>query len=89
MPLFDQTGPRGQGPMTGRGRGRCARGRGMGRGMGFGPKQGFGRGLGRYFGWNEPQTKAEKIADIEEYKKALKEELEDLEKEFAKTKNSE
>ena len=47
MPGFNQTGPIGKGPMTGRGRGRCKAGKsefnpyvpenvGMGRSMGFG-----------------------------------------------------
>ena len=47
MPGFNQTGPLGKGPMTGRGKGRCMANRleleadvpenaGMGRGMGFG-----------------------------------------------------
>lgn len=58
MPGYDQTGPMGQGPMTGWGMGLCARnvndpapaptagfGRGR-RGMG----RGFGRGMGRGFG---------------------------------------
>jgi len=59
MPRGDRTGPRGQGPMTGRAAGYCAGyntpgytnpgwGRGYGRGRGFG--RGFGRGLGRGFG---------------------------------------
>jgi len=54
MPWGDRTGPRGQGPMTGRGAGYCggynmpgytnpAGGRGFGRGFG----QGYGRGYGR------------------------------------------
>ena len=43
MPGFNGTGPRGMGPMTGRGMGPC--GRGFGRGMGYG--MGYGRG----FGW--------------------------------------
>lgn len=61
MPVFDGTGPRGQGPMTGRGRGRCVTDnqgnvtRGpvpyngdLGRGRG-GPGRGLGpgRGFGR------------------------------------------
>ncbi len=71
MPGFDKTGPMGVGPMSGRGFGPCARGRG------------YGRGLGRYFGWNAPQTKAEQIEDIQAYKKALQEELEDLDKQLA------
>jgi hypothetical protein len=67
--MLDQTGPQGRGPVTGRGFGPC--GRGMGRRMGF------GRGLGRYFGWNNPQTKQEKMEDIKAYLKALEEEIED------------
>lgn len=42
MPGFDRTGPRGEGPMTGRGLGPCGRGRGFRRGFG----RGFGRGRG-------------------------------------------
>lgn len=66
MPALDQTGPQGMGPMTGRGFGPCGRGTGFGRG------RGYGRGLGRYFG----------IKDLQEYKSALKEELEDVEKQL-------
>lgn len=77
MPNFDKTGPQGQGPLTGRGLGPC----GGGRGFGYG--RGYGRGLGRYFGWNAPQTKEEKIEDIKAYKKALGEEMEEVEKELA------
>lgn len=57
MPGFDQTGPLGEGPMTGGGRGRCVPGRdvatgrpqlfGLGRG---GRPWGGGRGRGRGFG---------------------------------------
>lgn len=50
MPGFDQTGPMGQGPMTGGRRGRCAGAVDYprtGRGLGYGA--GYGRGLGR--GW--------------------------------------
>ncbi len=79
MPKFDGTGPRGQGPMTGRGFGPC----GKGLGMGLGGGRGYGRGLGRYFGWNQPQTKEEKLKALADYKKALEEELEDIKKEEA------
>ncbi|MFH1967645.1 MAG: DUF5320 domain-containing protein [Patescibacteria group bacterium] len=79
MLASDQTGPQGQGPMTGRGLGPCGRGQKMG----FGRCRGYGRGLGRYFGWNAPQTKEEKLEDIEAYKKALQEEMEEVEKELA------
>ena len=63
MPAGDRTGPRGLGPMSGRGLGCCAGypapgymypgGRGsLGRGLGFGrrPGRGFRRGTGRGFG---------------------------------------
>ena len=67
MPWGDGTGPRGFGPMTGRGAGYCAgydvpgymnpvpgggfSGRGAGRGFGRGMGRGFGRRMGRGFGW--------------------------------------
>jgi hypothetical protein len=51
--------------------------------MGFGRCRGYGRGLGRYFGWNAPQTKEEKVEDVQAYKKALQEEMEEVEKELA------
>ncbi len=58
MPWGDGTGPRGLGPMTGRGMGYCAgSGRpgytnpGYGYGRGFGWGRGYGRGYGRGFGW--------------------------------------
>ena len=83
MPAFDKTGPQGQGPKTGRSMGSCCTGRERGVGMrtGFGGRcRGYGRGLGRYFGWNEPQTNEDKQEDLEAYKKALQEELEETEK---------
>jgi len=80
MPKFDRTGPEGKGPMTGRGMGKC--GQGMGRRMGHCCGGHHGRGLGRYYGWNEPQTDEEKRSDPENYKKALQEEMEDTEKEL-------
>ncbi len=89
MPAFDQTGPQGQGPMSGRGMGPCAmpagrqgKGQRMGMRMGFGRCCGFGRGLGRYFGWNTPQTKEDKLEDIKNYKKALQEEMEDVDEQL-------
>jgi hypothetical protein len=85
MPALDKTGPQGQGPMTGRGLGPC--GRGLGMRMGFG--RGYRRGLCRYFGWNTPQTKEEELEDVRTYKKALQEELEDVEKELSDLQKSE
>ncbi len=82
MPAFNGTGPQGQGPMTGRGLGPCGRGQRFGFGIRFGRFMGFRRGLGRYFGWNIPQTKEEEIEEIKKYKKALEEEIEDVDKEL-------
>jgi len=75
MPAFDRTGPLGQGSLTGRGFGPC------GLGLGWRRRFGPGRGLGRCFGWNWPQTKKEQLEALKEYKEALREELEDVEKE--------
>lgn len=50
MPGFDQTGPVGYGPGTGRGMGPCGRGMAYGRGFGQGSGRRFGRGRG--FCWN-------------------------------------
>jgi len=54
MPGFDQTGPAGYGPGTGRGMGPCGRGMAYGRGFPRGFGGGFGRGFGRgrCFYWN-------------------------------------
>ncbi|HOX41281.1 MAG TPA: DUF5320 domain-containing protein, partial [bacterium] len=61
MPGFDQTGPRGQGPMTGRGLGPCG---GMRRGFGcagFGRGFGFGRFAGRAY-----LSQQEELAELED-----------------------
>jgi len=58
MPACNQSGPEGQGPVTGKGRGMCQRtdysafsgvgvGRGRGRGMGTGQGMAQGAGMGR------------------------------------------
>jgi len=78
MPAFDGSGPQGQGPMTGRGMGSCGRVRGMGRRFGFGFGRGIGRGLGRFFGGGYAWSKQ----DLEDYKKALQEEIEEVDKEL-------
>ena len=76
MPALDKTGPQGQGPMTDRGFGPC------GMGLGWRKKFGMGRGMGRYFGWNWPQSKDDQTKALSEYLKALEEELEDVKKEM-------
>jgi Family of unknown function (DUF5320) len=59
MPRFDQTGPAGYGPGTGRGMGPCGRGMAFGRGFcrGFGRGRGFGMGFGPgfYGNYSEPE----------------------------------
>ena len=75
MSWFDRTGPLGTGSLTGRGKGPC--GFGLGRGRRFGA----GRGLGRFFCWGGTQTPKENLQALKDYKQALKEEIEDIEKE--------
>ena len=78
MANFDGTGPRGMGPMTGRGMGPCSP---FGFGMGW-RGRGMRRGLGRFYGNNAwPTDKKEQLKMIQDYRKALEEELEDLKKE--------
>jgi hypothetical protein len=76
MPGFDKTGPYGLGSMSGKGFGPC------GLGLGWRKRFGAGRGMGRYFTWNWPQNKEEQKNAIIEYKKALREEIEDVNKEL-------
>jgi len=71
MPALNGTGPRGQGPMTGRGLGNCGPGyRGFGRGFGF----------GRGWGWNYPYqpTAKEEKEMLEDEIKGMKACLEEL-----------
>lgn len=76
MPGFDKTGPQGQGSMTGKGFGPCSLR------FGWRRKFGAGHGRGRYFGcWNIPPTKEDKLKALGDYKKALQEELDDVQKE--------
>jgi len=83
MPGYDKTGPIGMGPKTGKGFGPC------GLGLGWRRHFGAGRGLGRYFNWMCPQNPKDQKKALIDYKKALEEELEDVnkeEKELAKEK---
>ncbi len=81
MPYRDGTGPQGQGPMTGRGFGPCGDGRGMGRRMGFG--RGLGRGWG-FRSWFNSPTKSQVKEDLDQYRKGLEEELEQVKAEQKK-----
>ncbi len=68
MPGFDKTGPRGQGPMTGRGLGPCGGGMAWGRGCGC------GYGYRRFFSQTEEKEMLEQEAEmLEQELKAVKE----------------
>lgn len=67
MPGFDQTGPQGQGPRTGRGLGSC--GGGIGRG--------FGCGYGRRF-----RSPKNELVVLEDEEKMLSDELEAVREEI-------
>jgi len=75
MPQNDQTGPRGQGPLTGLGLGQCGTGSGFGFGQGYG--RGFGRGFGlrRFMPFMRQPTKEEEKQELSSYVKDLEEEL--------------
>ena len=68
MPNMDGTGPRGMGPLTGRGFGPC----GKGYGRGFGAGRGFGRGMG----WRAAFAPVYPVQQAPIYKEPTKEELE-------------
>ncbi len=74
MPSFDQTGPSGQGPATGRGFGPC--GRGYGRRWGGWLMKGMGFGMRRRL-W----TAEEEKAALDDEEKMLEEELAAVRKE--------
>jgi len=77
MPGFDQTGPQGQGPMTGRGMGPCNGG--MRRGMGCG--RGFGRFAGRAY-----LSKSEEVDELEDEAKAMEADLKALKERISEIK---
>ena len=87
MPNFNGTGPRGEGPMTGRGMGNCGPngqtrtpGFGYGRGLGRGW---FRRGVGRMFGFGRTyQTPSAK-----EEKEMLEGEMKDIQSRLEELKN--
>jgi hypothetical protein len=83
MPGFDQTGPAGYGPGTGRGMGPCGRGMGFRRGFPLGYGRGFGRGRG--FCWNyyiepEPLSKEAQKQLLEAELKRIEEEKAEIER---------
>jgi len=83
MPGFDRTGPRGEGPMTGRGMGYCGAGRGYNRPgfRRFGAGYGYGRGYRRAY-YNAPVVSSDEERDM------LKEEIEFLKSRLEELENS-
>lgn len=77
MPGYDQTGPRGQGPMTGRGLGPC----GGGFRRGFGCGRGYGRFVNRAY-----LSKQEEIEELEEEAGAMESDLKALKERIAEIK---
>lgn len=65
MPRFDQTGPSGKGPMTGRVMGPCACCSGTG--------NGFSRGFGRF--GRSYLTKSEEVEELKDEAKSLEADL--------------
>ena len=74
MPNLDGTGPRGQGPGTGRGLGPCGQGSGFRRGGGRGFRRMATAGLQR------PWTAKDETEALVQEEKCLKEELEAVKK---------
>ncbi|QQY79854.1 hypothetical protein EDD65_10792 [Keratinibaculum paraultunense] len=79
MPGFDGTGPRGMGPMTGRGMGYCRPRRFYGRGMRYGFRYGRSRGFAYGPGVYALSPEEEK-AMLEEEKTYLKARLDEVNK---------
>jgi len=79
MPGFDQTGPRGMGPLTGRGMGACGGGFGCGRGLG----RGYGRFAGRAY-----LTNTEEVEGLEEEAKYLEADLKALKEKISEIKGN-
>jgi Family of unknown function (DUF5320) len=71
MPNFNGTGPRGEGPMTGRGMGSCG-----------GQTRGRGQGCGRGFGFRRFFSQKEEVEDLKTYQEDLKAELKAVEEEL-------
>jgi hypothetical protein len=69
MPGYDNTGPMGQGKLTGRGFGPCSYGLGWWRR--FGPK----KDLNRRLNWHWPQYPSNQADDLTEYQSFLETEL--------------
>ncbi len=91
MPGGDRTGPRGEGPMTGRGMGYCAEGSatpmrgafGMGQGRGFGRGRGFARTIpANTAPLPQELSKEQQMKNLEQQKVATEERLKEIERQL-------
>lgn len=75
MPRGDGTGPRGMGPMTGRGMGRCSSGvrRGLGLAVGLGLGLGLKRGFRNF--WRLNQGAEDELSELKSQSTVLEENL--------------
>ena len=84
MPRHDGTGPMGHGPLTGRGMGPCACAHGFPgpharRGVGPGPHGRKGRGRGFWYtGMCDALPPEQTVEDLEQEKRMIEQELEDI-----------
>ncbi len=80
MPARDNTGPAGQGPMTGRGAGICAGNNAETGTFGFGRGLGRGRGMGRGFGFRAAApTSEQQISALKQQSEAIQQQINSLE----------
>ena len=92
MPGRDQTGPKGDGPLTGGGWGRCRRGAGRGRGQGGGGRgQGFGggRGFGAGGGGRQIEGAEDELSALKGEVRSLNQELKAVQERIAELDSTE
>ncbi|MGV8171516.1 MAG: DUF5320 family protein [Candidatus Woesearchaeota archaeon] len=81
MPNMDKTGPRGIGPMTGKGMGLCGGGQKRRFGRGFGYGRGYGFKFGRVMDLSVSEQKKileSELMELESEKQAIESKLSDL-----------
>lgn len=78
MPRGNQTGPAGQGPMTGRGLGSCGTGTAQNVARGYGLGMGAGAGRGRRNRFFQPTYAPYQAPSLEDEKKDLQNRLDEI-----------
>lgn len=95
MPGGNRTGPRGEGPMTGRGMGYCAEGSAtpmrsafaMGQGRGFGRGRGFACGMpAKTLAMPQELSKEQRVKNLEQQKVAAEYKLKEIERQIEELK---